>query len=110
PAHHHAQVARFDHHSHAGGLDRIHDHPGDLLGQALLQLRPPRVHVDQPGQLAYAEHPAAGDIADMAAAEERQHVVFAQAVDLDVPDDDHAAGLLREARAVDQLLYVGASP
>ncbi len=40
----------------------------------------------------------------MAAAEERQHVVLAQAVHLDVPDDDHAAGLLGKARAVDQLL------
>jgi hypothetical protein len=46
----------------------------------------------------------------MAAAEERQHVVLAQAVHLDVLHDHHAAGVLREERVVDHLLHVGAVP
>src|SRR5471032_3378004 len=35
-------------------------------------------------------------------------MMFAQAVDLDVLDDYHAAGLLGEARPVDQLLGISA--
>ena len=46
----------------------------------------------------------------MTAAEERQHMVFTHAVDLDVLDDDHAAGLLRETRSVDQRFGIGAVP
>src|SRR5204862_7945392 len=48
------------------------------------------------------------DVADMAATEKRQHVMLAQAVDLDVLHDDHAVGLLREDRAVDDALELGA--
>ena len=91
-AHHHAQMARFDHHAHALRVDRIHDCLRDLLGQPLLQLQPARVHVDQTRELADAEDRAARDVADVAAAEERQHVVLAQAVELDVLHDHHAVG------------------
>ena len=44
----------------------------------------------------------------MAAAEKRQHVMLAQAVDLDVLHDDHAVRLLGEDGAVDDLLEVSA--
>ena len=44
----------------------------------------------------------------MAAAVERQHVVLAQAVELDVLHDHHAARGLREERLVDHDLRVGA--
>ena len=39
----------------------------------------------------------------MATAEEGQHVVLAQTVELDVLHDDHTVGLLREDGSVDQL-------
>ena len=97
---------RLDHHADALGGDRIHHLLRDLLGQPFLQLQPAGVHVDQAGELRYAEHASARDVADVAAAEERQHVMLAQAVDLDVLDDHHAVGRLREHRAVDQLLRI----
>src|SRR5207247_15565 len=46
------------------------------------------------------------NVADMAATVKRQHVVLAQAVELDVLHDHHAVGLLREDRVVDQLYGV----
>src|SRR5260370_391127 len=57
---------------------------------------------------AEGENQPGRNVADVAAAEERQHVVLAEAVDLDVLHDDHAVGLLREDRAVDQLDGIGA--
>src|SRR5579871_4332133 len=103
-AHHHAQVARLDHHADAPGADRVHHHLRDLLGQALLQLQPAREHVHQPRELAHPEYPALRDIADVAAAEERQHVVLAEAVELDVLHDYHAARRLGEECVVDDLV------
>src|SRR5262249_50278370 len=58
-------------------------------------------------ELGNSEDAAAGDVADVAASEERQHVMLAEAVDLDVLADDHAVGPLREDRAVDQFFCIG---
>jgi len=44
----------------------------------------------------------------VAAAEERQHVVLAQAVELDVLHDHHAARGLREERLIDHRRRLGA--
>ena len=41
-AHHHAQVARLDHHADALGVERLHDHLRDLVGEALLDLQAAR--------------------------------------------------------------------
>src|SRR3954470_3001564 len=108
PAHHHAEVARLDHDRDALRVDRLHDDLRDLLGEPLLELQAARVEIDEPRELAYAEHLAVRQVADVAAAEERQHVVLAHAVDLDVLHDDHAAGVLREERVVDHLRRLGA--
>src|SRR6266404_7161680 len=108
PAHHHAQVARFDHHAHALGVDRLHDFLGYLLGEALLKLQPSRVHVHHPRQLGHAEYPAARYIADVAPPEKGEHVVFAKAVHLDVLHDHHTVRFLREHGAVDEPLHVDA--
>src|SRR5687767_7488375 len=107
-AHHHAEMARLDHHAHAFGIDRFHDLARNVLGESLLKLQPARVDVDQPRKLAHAEHLAIRDVTNMAATEERQHVVLAKAVHLDVLHDHHAARLLGEEGIVDHLLHVGA--
>src|SRR3954468_7425128 len=97
-------MARFDHHAHALGVDRLHHHLGDLLGEALLKLEPARKHIHQSRELAYTEDTAVGDIADMAAAEKREHVMLAEAIELDVLHDHHAAGGLGKERVIDHLL------
>ena len=76
---------------------------GDLLGQALLELEPVGEHPDQTGDLAQPDDPALWQIADMAAAEERQHMVLAKAVERDVLDEHHLVVVLVEDSARDDV-------
>jgi len=100
-------VARLDHHADTPGADLLHHDLRDLLGEPLLQLQAPREDVHQARELRHAEYLAVRDVADVAAAVERQQVVLAHAVELDVLDDHHAAGRLREERLIDHGAHVG---
>ena len=71
--------------------DLLLDHLGDLMREPLLHLQPAREHVDETRNLAEADHPLLRDVGDVAFAEERQQVVLAQAVEVDVLDDHHLA-------------------
>ena len=62
---------------------------GDLRRQPFLHLQPPREHVDEPRNLAEADDLAVGNVGDVALAEERQQVMLAEAVEVDVPHDNH---------------------
>ena len=62
-----------------------------LMREPLLHLQPPREDVDQPRDLAEADHLLLRDVGDVALAEERQQVVLAEAVEVDVLDDHHLA-------------------
>ena len=76
-AHRHAQVGALADDGHAERGHRVVDGLGDLAGHALLQLQPPREHVDQPRDLAQPDDAAVGHVGDVALAEERQQVMFA---------------------------------
>ena len=76
PAHRHAQVRAFADDGDAERRHRLVKRLGDLVGHPLLQLQPPRVHVDQARHLAEADDPAVGDVGDVTLAEERQQMVF----------------------------------
>ena len=58
-------------------------------------------HVHEPRNLAQADHARAGDVGDVALAEERQQVVLAQAVEVDVLHDHHLAVVDGEQRIVE---------
>src|SRR5215470_20350162 len=103
-------MARLDHYSRSNSTNRVHDLLRDLLGEPLLELQPSRIHVDHAGQLGNSEHLSARNVTDVATAEERQDVVLAQAIDLDVLHNHHAVRLLGEDGTVDQLVDVGAIP
>ena len=55
-----AQVGRLDDDAHALGLQALHQEVGDLLGQALLDLEPAGVHLDDARDLGQADDAAAG--------------------------------------------------
>src|SRR3982074_3812820 len=76
-AHHHAEMARLDHHEEFCGVVSVDAAERDVLGEALLELQAPREHVDHARELAHAEDFSVRDVADVAAAEERQPVVLA---------------------------------
>ena len=80
---------------------------GDLVGQALLNLQAAREDVDQPRDLAQAEHPALRDVGDVALAEERQQVMLAETVEVDVPDDHHLVIIDAEQRVVQRGVDIG---
>ena len=93
----------LDDDAHAVRRGNVHDFVGDLGREPFLNLQPPCKTIHDPCELAQAEDFLVRDIADVAFAEERKHVVFAQAVDLDVARNDHVVELGLEDRAVDNL-------
>ena len=93
----------FDDDAHAGRLEDLVDGVRDLLGQPLLHQHPPREDVDDARQLREAHDPTVRDVGHVTLSEERQHVVLAQTVQLDVPHEHHAAMILREHGIADDV-------
>ena len=85
------------------GPQHVHDRVGDLVGQPLLHLQPAGEDVHDPRHLGQAEDLAVGDVGDVGPAEERQQVVLAQRVELDVAHHDHALVRLLEHRVADRV-------
>jgi hypothetical protein len=83
---------------------------GDLFGEPLLDLQAAREQIDQPRQLAHPHHTTVGNVADVATTEERQQVVLAKAVQLDVAGDHHVVRLLDEDRLLDDLACASSIP
>ena len=106
-AHRHAQVRALADHRHAERIDLLADGLGDLVGHPLLDLQPPREHVHEPGNLAEPDDARLRNVGDVALAEERQQVVLAQAVEIDVLHDDHLVVVDREERVVEDFVDVG---
>ena len=99
-----------------GGLDdnpnpdRIQDprqRLSDLIGQPLLHLETPTEHLDQTWDLAETDHSVPGQIRDVTLPEERQQMMLAQTVEINILDDDHFAVVDGEQRAVDNLIDIG---
>jgi thymidine kinase len=102
-AHHHAEMIRLDHDADAHRSKHLVERARNLLGEPLLHLQPTREDFDDSRQLAEAVDLAVRDVRDVRAAEERQHVVLAQRVQLDVAHHDHALVRLLEQRIADDL-------
>ena len=97
----------LDHHAHAVRLQGLLQRVRDLVGQALLHLEPPGEHLHDPRDLAQSEQSSLGNIGDVRLSEERQHVVLAERIQLDVLDEDHVVVLLDEHARSDRLTRVG---
>ncbi len=83
PAHHHAEMARFNDHADALWLDGFLNGLGNLRGQPFLDLQAAGEDFDQARNLAQADDFAVRNICDMDFAKERQDVVLAEAEHLD---------------------------
>ncbi len=75
----------------------------DLLGHALLQLEPVGERPDDPRDLAQPDHLSLGQISDVAGAEERQHMVLAEAVEGNALDEHHLVVVLVDHSAGDDV-------
>ena len=85
----HALVNRVDDHRHAFGGQRVFNRLGDLRSHFFLNLQALGVEVHQPRQFRNTDHPIARDIGDMGDANDRQHVMLAGRLELDVLEQDH---------------------
>ena len=101
-------MIRLDHDADARRLEHAAERIGNLIGEPLLDLEPPRKDLDDAGNLGQPDDPPVGQIRDVRTAEERQHVVLAHRVDLDVAHADHAFVLFFEQRVADDLVHVHA--
>ena len=72
-------------------------------GEALLHLQAPAEHLDQARDLGEPHHLAVRQVGDVRAPEERQHVVLAEAVEVDVLHDHHLVVADVEERVVEDL-------
>ena len=88
----------------AEGFERRHQRVGDLIGQPFLHLEPTRKHVDEAGDLGQPDDFTVWQVGDVRFAEERQHVMLAERVQLDVAHEDHRVVGFREHRVADDAL------
>ncbi len=84
-------------------LDGLHDRVRDLVGHPLLHLEPPGEHVHNARDLGQPQDLAVGNVGHVGPPEERQQVVLAQGVELDVPHHDHALVAFLEHRVTHHL-------
>ena len=106
-AHRHAQVRGFHDDSDPERTDLLPQRFGDLIREPLLYLQPARKHVHEARDLAQSNNLALGNVGDVALAEERQQVVLAQAVEVDVLHDQHLVIIDREERVVEHRVDIG---
>ena len=85
----HAMMLSLDYDHRTASLEDGHDVGGDLRGHSLLDLQSAGIDLDQPGQLADANYILAGDVGDMDAPIEREHVMLAHGIELDLPEHNH---------------------
>lgn len=102
-AHRHAHVAGLHDDGDTAGADSLHDGEGDLLREALLDLKASRESLGDTSKLAESEDELVGDVANRDLAGEGDKVVLAEREDVDVTDDDHLLVVLGEDGVVDDI-------
>lgn len=100
PAHHHAEMSRFDDDSDAVCAQLITQCFSDLDRQSFLHLESPRKRVDDPRNLAETDDFLIRQVADMYSAEKGEQVVFTHTEKIDVLDDHHFVVFDRKQRTV----------
>src|SRR2546423_6746231 len=95
PADGHAGVLGLHDDHHADWLEHAVERVGDLRSQSLLNLQTPRERLDQTRELRQSDDaPLLRDVCDVALADERREVVFAERCEAYVFDDDHLVVLV----------------
>ena len=99
-------MPRLNDHAHSQGVQRLLERFGNLDGQALLNLQSPAEDFDDPRNFAEADDVFIRDVPDVALAEKREQVMFAQTIHVNVPDNDHLVVLNGEQGPVEHVLNV----
>jgi len=93
PSHHHAEVTSLNHHGNSMWIENLFNCVGNLIGQALLNLKAATKDIDDPGDLAQADDLLVRKVCHVSTSKEREHVVLTQRVELDILDDHHLVGV-----------------
>ena len=92
--HLHTEVLGFDNDHHSKRVEGVLDAVFDLRGHTLLHLQTAGEDVHYTGYLAQARDFTVRDICHMGFAEERQHVVLTEGIEINVFDYHHLAVIL----------------
>lgn len=95
-----AEMMGLDEHGRALGVDDLHQIAGDLLRDPFLVGEPARVHSDEPDELRDADQAVGRDVANVGLADDRHHMVFTAAHQVDRALDDMGEVVGRTARAL----------
>jgi hypothetical protein len=87
--HDHAKVRALHDYGDTEGFDRFHNSVGNLACQSFLYLQALGVQFGNPGELGQTENLAVGNVSNMDATGKRDHVVFAQTMNVNVADHYH---------------------
>src|SRR3954469_21272150 len=87
----------------AARLEYFLDGARYLLGETLLHLEAAGEDLDDAWQLGQPDDLAVRDVANVHLAEERQHVVLAHAVHLDIAHENHVGMILGEHSVTDDV-------
>src|SRR5262245_37872525 len=105
-AHGHAEMRGFHDDGYAQRFQLAGQRFGDFSSEPLLHLQPPREHVDDAWDLAQSDDFPVRDVRHVALAKERQQVMLAEAVHVDVAHHHHFVVVHGEERAVDDFVDV----
>src|SRR5689334_18901915 len=94
----------LDHDRHAYRMERLHEGVGDLGGELFLDLEAARENIDNARDLGEANHFPIRDIGDVGAADEREKMMLAHRVELDVFHHHNLARVGVKDGAVDHVL------
>ncbi len=94
----------YDHSSE--GFEGLLDALLHLKGKSLLHLEPVTEDIYDACDFAQAGNVAVGDVGDVHLSIKRQHVMFAQGEEIDVPDDDHLVVFLLKEGFSERLVWV----
>jgi hypothetical protein len=92
----HAKVLRLDYHHHSQWIKRLLNTILYLQRQSLLHLKALGKNIHHAGNLAQACNISVWDICHMNLAEERQNMMFAEGVKINILHNDHLTVILLE--------------
>ena len=105
-SHYGAEVGRLEDHPDPARLNQVFKEGGNLVGHPFLDLEPAGKHFYQAWNLGEADHLRSGQVADVCIPKERNHMVFAHTVKLDVLYHDHLVVLDVEQRVIEQRFWI----
>ena len=105
-AHLHTEVLRLNDHHHSERIEGVLDTVFDLGRKPLLHLKPTGIDIDNTGYLTKPGNTSVRNICHMYLAEERQHVMLAERIEIDIFDHHHLTIILFKERGTQDRLRI----